>query len=314
MGKAYDAAQKFANAKSEANLQKRLDQYANAHQASEHAIALYDQRDIFLHLLRDALHLVAETGKRRTVAGVRSELTRLFTLLEELDGVAITKTLHAMKAHLADIFVPCKQAEGLDGPLLEVVPLPALEALGLAWRHHHLLYPSPARTKRSHQSAQQRWLAFAAGRLDDDFGRLKTLVFEKLDALVRASSLVEMVNAVIRPSLNSCKGHSTQEPLHLIMFSHNHRRYKSGKRKGKAPSELLTGEPLQAQWWELLLQQVKRQQDAPEPCALPSAPQMQLVVNNEGQADRQAISPRQAIGVLTGVSEPESLKTDPEAA
>jgi hypothetical protein len=40
------------------------------------------------------------------------------------------------------------------------------------------------------------------------------------------------------------------------MFYHNHRRYESGKRKGKAPLELLTGEPLEAQWWELLLQQV----------------------------------------------------------
>jgi len=27
------------------------------------------------------------------------------------------------------------------------------------------------------------------------------------------------------------------------MFYHNHRRYKSGKRQGKAPLELLTGKP-----------------------------------------------------------------------
>jgi hypothetical protein len=36
------------------------------------------------------------------------------------------------------------------------------------------------------------------------------------------------------------------------MFYHNHRRYKSGKRQGKAPLELLTGEPLETPWWELL--------------------------------------------------------------
>jgi len=29
----------------------------------------------------------------------------------------------------------------------------------------------------------------------------------------------------------------------LIMFYHNHHRYKSGKRQGKAPMELLTGKP-----------------------------------------------------------------------
>jgi hypothetical protein len=78
-------------------------------------------------------------------------------------------------------------------------------------------------------------LACAEGLLDNEFDRLKTLVFDQLDTIVWASSLVEMVNALIRPYLNSCKGRITQETLNLIMFYHNHRRYKSGKRQGKAP-------------------------------------------------------------------------------
>jgi hypothetical protein len=68
-------------------------------------------------------------------------------------------------------------------------------------------------------------------------------VFDQLDSLVRASSLVEMVNSFIRPSLHSCKGQLPQERLNLMMFYHNQRRYKSGKRQGKAPIELLTGKP-----------------------------------------------------------------------
>jgi hypothetical protein len=39
-----EAAEKFANAKSEANLQKRLEQYERAHQTCEQAIERYDQR------------------------------------------------------------------------------------------------------------------------------------------------------------------------------------------------------------------------------------------------------------------------------
>lgn len=70
-------------------------------------------------------------------------------------------------------------------------------------------------------------------------------MFEKLDSILRASSLVEMVNSLIRPSLHSCKGHITQEALNLIMFYHNQRRYKHGKRQGKAPIALLTGEALE---------------------------------------------------------------------
>ena len=112
----------------------------------------------------------------------------------------------------------------------------------LAWHHEHLSYQSQAKHKRSHQHERQQWLAVAEGLLDHQFAPFKALVFEKLDAIVPASSLVEMVNAFIRPSLNSSKGHITQETVNLIMFDHNHRRYKSGKRQGKAPIELLTGE------------------------------------------------------------------------
>src|SRR5256886_6350304 len=86
------------------------------------------------------------------------------------------------------------------------------------------------------------------------FDAFKVLVFEELDSIVKASSLVEMVNALIRPYLNSSKGQITQETLNLIMFYHNHRRYKSGRRQGKAPIELLTGEALQGDWVELLIQ------------------------------------------------------------
>ncbi|WP_103919673.1 hypothetical protein [Candidatus Venteria ishoeyi] len=80
--------------------------------------------------------------------------------------------------------------------------------------------------------------------------------FEQFNGMVRSSSLIEMVNSQIRPYLNSCKGHTTQEHLNLIMFYHNHHRYKSGKRKGKAPIEILTGEKLEKNWLQLLFDTV----------------------------------------------------------
>ena len=56
IGKEIEAAETFANAKSEANLQKRLEQYERARQACEQAIARYDQLDFLLHLLSDTLY------------------------------------------------------------------------------------------------------------------------------------------------------------------------------------------------------------------------------------------------------------------
>ena len=83
-----------------------------------------------------------------------------------------------------------------------------------------------------------------------------------------------MVNSFIRPYRNSCKGQITQETLNLIMFYHNHRRYTGGKRQGKAPIELLTGEALEADWVDLFIQHT---QEASQDTLLASSPSLELV-------------------------------------
>ena len=184
----------------------------------------------------------------------------------------------------------------------------------LAWHHDHLFSQSHAHPKRYHHREREFWLACAAGLLGKEFDTLTALVFDKLDSIVRASSLVEMVNGLLRPSFNSCKGQITQEALNLIMFYHNHRRYKSGKRKGQAPLELLTGKSLDAEWWALLLQQVTREEAATDNGARPSRPPLHLMVNNGGHTDRQAIAPGQALVEHPVAPENERRHTVPHAA
>ena len=75
--KEHDAAHKFAHAKGESNLAKRLQQYDTAHHACEQAIALYDQFALLLHLLREALYVCSPHSRLRTVENVRSELMLL---------------------------------------------------------------------------------------------------------------------------------------------------------------------------------------------------------------------------------------------
>jgi len=263
IAKEDEAAHTFHNAKSEAHLHKRLQHYEHAHHACEQAIARYDQLDLLLHLLRDALHLCSPFGRLRTVAGVRSELMLLLSLIEEIDDAALMKLLHPIRSHLDDILAPFAQAESIHGELLELVPQQLLDALVLAWHHEHLSYQSHTKQKHYHQHERQQWLDFAEGLLENQFEPLKAVVFEKLDTIVQASSLVELVNSFIRPYLNSSKGQITQETLNLIMFYHNHRRYKSGKRQGKAPIELLTGEALEADWVALLIQHVQETSHSP---------------------------------------------------
>ncbi len=209
--KEYDEARKFARAKSESNLTKRLQRYEQAYLDAEHAIVLYDQLAMLLQFLREALHLCAPDGKLHTVEGVRTELTTILDLLEELDSAAITRTLKPIRNHIDDILVPFAQVEKIEAELRLVVPHETLDFLVLAWHHEHLVYQSGSKQKRYHQSERDFYLACAEGLLDDDFDTLKALVFDKLDSIVRASSLVEMVNSLIRPYLNSCKGQITQE-------------------------------------------------------------------------------------------------------
>lgn len=249
-----EAAEKFHNAKSEAHLQKRLEQYERAQQACDQAMVKYDQLDFLLHLLREALHFCTDFGRLRTVAGVRSELMVVLSMIEEIDDAKLPQILKVIWSHLDDLFVPFKQVESMHTELLDLLPESIVDARVLAWHHDHLRHQSHGRKKHYHQRESQQWLDFSQGLLADQFDDCKVRVFEKLDAIVKASSLVEMVNSLIRPFLNTCRGHITQETLNLIMFYHNHRRYKGGKRKGKAPIELLTGETLEGDWVDLLIQ------------------------------------------------------------
>ena len=274
IAKEDEAVQTFHHAKSEAHLHKRLQHYEHAHHVCEQAMARYDQLDLLLHLLRDALHLCSPFGRLRTVANVRSELTLLLSLIEEIDDAVLRQLLRPIRSHLGDILVPFEQAESVHAELLTLLPQQLVDALVLAWHHEHLAYQAYGKQKRYHQHESQQWLACAEGLLGHQFEPLKALVFEKLDAIIQASSLVEMVNSFIRPSLNSCKGHITQETLNLIMFYHNHRRYKGGKRQGKAPIELLTGATLEAEWVDLLIQHM---QEASQGTSLASSPSLELV-------------------------------------
>lgn len=310
----YEATRTFANAKSEANLYKRLAHYDTAHRACEQAMTLYDHLALLLHWLREALHVCSPHGRLRTQAHVRSELLLLFDMIEALDCPAMRTALKPIRTHLDDILVPFKHAEAMDAELRAMVPHDALDFLVLAWHHEHFLPQSKAKQKSYHQRERDFWLACAEGLLGDAFAPLNALVVDKLDSIVRASSLVEMVNGLIRPSLTNCKGQITQETLNLIMFYHNHRRYKSGKRQGKAPIELLTGEPLAMPWWELLCRQLTPEQGVTAPDTMPSRPPLHLVTNRDRGTDQQTMASDQALLHSPGALEPARPQKAAQAA
>ena len=312
--KEYDAMQKFARAKSEANLHKRLHHYDTAHHACEQAVALYDHLAMLLHLLREALQLCSPHGRLRTQQDVRSELTLLFDMLAELDCAAVTTTLKPIRMHLDDLVVPFAQAEAIDAELRASVPHEACEFLVLAWHHEHLSYellhsPSAIIT----ENASGGWHV-PKGSLATSLTPSKRWCSTSSTRLSGPPRSSRWSIRLFRPDLNSCKGQIPQATLNLIMFYHNHWRYKSGKRQGKAPIELLTGKPLEAPWWELLLQQVTPTPGVPgHGIPLASSP-LQLVVNNAGRMHWQTMTPGRALAEPPCASENNRRQQDSAAA
>ena len=309
--KEIKAAETFANAKSETNLQKRLGQYEQACQACAYAIEKYDQLALLLGMLSETLYLCSASGRLRTVEEVRSNLIVILDLMDDIEDAKLPKFLKSIRSHLDDILVPFRQVERIHANLLELVPEQIVDALVLAWHHDHLFYQSHGKKKHYHRRESDYWLNFSEGLLDDQFDAFKVLVFEKLDSIVKASSLVEMVNSLIRPYLNSSKGQITQETLNLIMFYHNHRRYKGGRRQGKAPIELLTGEALQGDWVALLIQ-LKREADTHAHEA--SSPVLEVVPSHQDQTAPSEIPPDQLDCELSADADHAWQPTDVEAA
>ena len=116
------------------------------------------------------------------------------------------------------------------------------------------------RAKKKAQELEQFYLEIAGGLHQEELGDIRKEVYSKLDKIVQSSAMVECINSIIRPYLNTTKNHVTQEMLNLIMHYHNHRRYRDGVRKGKSPMAILAGEE-QAKDWIAILFDLIREKD-----------------------------------------------------
>ncbi|KJU81668.1 hypothetical protein MBAV_001510 [Candidatus Magnetobacterium bavaricum] len=131
----------------------------------------------------------------------------------------------------------------------------ALNAICMAWQFNNKLYKAKTAKEKDFYTEEAFFcLSYAEGLLGYDTTDLEQYVFGELDTIIRSLSLVETVNSIIRPFLDASRGQITQETLNLIMFYHNHRRYAGGKRKGKAPIEILTNTELEKHWLDLIVE------------------------------------------------------------
>lgn len=255
-----DRLRVFSKAKSEDNLQKRQAQYEAAQADCNQRIAQYQQVSDSLDLLFPALYFFdPATGRHRKEQQVKNEVLILMDWLDECELPKLQQETQSIRNHIDDICVCYRQVEEIVQELAKTLPEEVLNFIGLAWQHDHQSHQHKGKRKKYHMAERDFWLDVALSLLDENAESQIDQAFESFDGMVRSSSLIEMVNSQIRPHLNNCKGLITQELLNLIMFYHNHHLYKSGKRKGKAPIEILTGTKLDKTWLDCLFETIQTQ-------------------------------------------------------
>jgi len=203
--------------------------------------------DTFEALRREAtvvLDLVdVETQQLRTSADSAAQLERIGQAMIALGhkrtrkvGNYISRQAHGLVAYQDRVVAALTQAASALGGF-EAVRLAAL-----LWQLGQLARREPRNDRRRPLFERGvMTLALLTKMLGDRCQETRRRVHEIIDRRARGSSLVETFNGIARRHEKMHKG-IDQGFLELLRAWHNLRTFRGGKRKGKSPLELLTGE------------------------------------------------------------------------
>jgi hypothetical protein len=250
----YDCYDKLDSAKSGDVINKRIDGYEKAEKIANEKIQIYEDYHFLYTCLIEELKIFDNNGKLRDRKEAEANITTGLDLLETLGIEKLTKAVNKVRRTMPEVLNYFDVAKSIVADLGALsIDQEALQALCLAWQWKKGVIKSKKAKVRQYCSMMEKfYLELAADYLQESYDLIKVQVDMKLDQIVQSSSLVECINSIIRPYLNSSKNHVTQGMLNLIMFYHNHRRYIDGKRKGKTPIEILTGRKQEKDWIELI--------------------------------------------------------------
>jgi hypothetical protein len=259
---ATDRENKLASAKNDTVIDKRLNFCIEADEAIEKARELHENFSYLYHEIIHQLNTFDSSGNLREQESAKSTIEAALSLMEELNHKGINKDIISVRKalpHFLTYFVDARIA--VNNCQKQSSNKDALACLYLAWQWDKAVIKSK-QTDRKHTAIEQRdfYLELAMLFADDQESgtQLKENVYAELDKIIQASSMVECINSLLRPILTNSRNQVTQEFLNTFMFYHNHRRYDAGKRKGKTPMEILTGNEQKEDWIALLQKKLKK--------------------------------------------------------
>jgi len=261
--KEYDEKRKLKSAKSKDVQEKRQADYTHAIELAEKAITLYDDFSYLYRCVISELNVFDNDGKLRSRQQAEAGVTCGLALIEDLNHTHIAKAVNKVRRALLDLFhyfdiakKVVNECKGLG------IDEERLKAYCVAWQWGKAARKAKksGRKKRA-QEQEQFCLDIAEGlqqqETEDEDAVIQQEIYSRLDKIVQSSALVECINSIIRPYLNTSKNQVNQKQLNLIMHYHNHRRYRDGVRKGKTPMEILTGKEQTKDWIAILFEIIR---------------------------------------------------------
>ncbi len=250
---------KFDSAKSERMQNKRFEAWEKTTESLIKAISLYDDYQFLYCCILEELNVFDHYGDLRDPIQAEEEIKTGLILVDELKHNSISTAVAKTRRTLPDLFHYFDRAKKV---INEFIKLPVdkdyFRASCLAWQWGKGVRKAKNTQRKNRAKEQeQEYLEIAECLQPQGAEALQEEIDNQLDTIVQSSAMVECINSIIRPFLNTTKDHVTQEQLNLIMFYHNYRRYRAGKRKNKTPMELLTGKQQTEDWISLVFDKIR---------------------------------------------------------
>ena len=258
-----DRLDRLQTAKSARVRKAKRSEYRRAKQAAQKAIECYESFHYLYGCLIGTLQVFDRDGTVNQRQRAEATVCAALDLMSDLEIGSVEKELKSIRRLLPDLFSYLDEAARIVEQLRSSSEISEdlLQGFCAAWQYQkNWIKAKQPRRRNYYKSREHEQLQLLEGELGDRFGRLKQTVYLQLDHIVQSSAMIENINSILRMYLNATKNHVTQPMLNLFMHYHNYRRYVAGKRKGKSPLEMLTGNRQQKDWLELLLEIVPWEQ------------------------------------------------------
>jgi len=253
----YEREIVMKSAKTKGVIKKKRKLYREATKQTLPAIELAEDFKFLYKCIIENLQVFDQKGRLNDSVKARANIQCALDYIKELGSEALKKEAESIEKLLPGLLKFLRRAQPIKEQVRKICPDHS-DTLSAAWQAHKNAIKAKS-TKRRNRclKIESEHLDNLKFHLGEQYKSVKKEAYRALDNIIQASSMVETINSIIRPYLNTCKNQISQALLNLIMFYHNHRRYRAGKRKAQTPMELLRGKHQTSDWLDLLMEHIE---------------------------------------------------------